>query len=406
MRAWNYARRLGSLVVGTAWLAWLAIGGQVMAAPPPQMAAPACFPETGYCTGGRLYEVWQLGGGLLVFGFPITALQEELIEGRPVQVQWFERARIELHPENLYPYDVLVGRVGADLMGKGAGARAVAATSMPGDCRLFPETGQQVCGEFLSTWLSAGLDLDGDLAVGDLESLALYGLPLTAPRTERLADGKPYVVQWFERARFELHAQPDGTRLVLRGLLGRELAPLAVDPPGTPWVDPYAPPPAPYVPPPPAGLPPQAPARLVIDAIGLDAPTVPVGLNESDEFIVPDHEVGWYMGSASPGQGENIVFWGHILPFLAAPDLPAPFARLSELAPGATVLIVDAAGATHSYAVTQQIRVAPEQIEYVLTQGRELVTLVSCIGEGVYADGGVVDYSERLITIAEPVTAP
>ena len=33
---------------------------------------------------------------------------------RPFQVQWFERNRLELHPENARPYDVLLGRLGAD----------------------------------------------------------------------------------------------------------------------------------------------------------------------------------------------------------------------------------------------------------------------------------------------------
>ncbi len=404
----------GLLALGLALLACLALGGRGRAAPAAQLAAPLCFPETGYCTGGRIREVWERGGGLMAFGFPITSLQEELLDGRPVKVQWFERARLELHPDNPPPYDVLVGRLGADLLGQGATVRPLAFTNLPGDCRLFPETGQQVCGDFLWAWHSGGLDLDGDPAIGEGESLALYGLPLTPARTERLADGQPYVVQWFERARFELHPQPDGSRLVLRGLLGRELAPIAVDPPGTPWPDPYAPPayelPPAYVPPPAAppdagALAPQAPARLVIGAIGLDAPIVPVGLNELGDFIVPDHDVGWYTGSAAPGQGENIVLWGHVLPFLHAPHIPAPFARLKELAPGAQVTVIDAAGRAHAYVVTQQIRVTPEQVEYVFNQGRELLTMVSCIGEGIYANGGIVDYTERLITIAEPVVA-
>jgi hypothetical protein len=41
-------------------------------------------------------------------------------------------------------------------------------------------------------------------------------------------------------------------------------------------------------------------------------------------------------------------------------------------------------------------------VGYVLNQGHEVVTMVSCIGEGIVVGGGIVDYSERLITIAEP----
>lgn len=144
------------------------------------------------------------------------------------------------------------------------------------------------------------------------------------------------------------------------------------------------------------------PVRLVIPAIKLDRKLLSVGLNKQRIPIVPKHDIGWYNLSAAPGQGENIVLWGHVLPFLHAPHLPAPFARMKELAPGAAITLVDAAGRAHAYVVTQQIRAAPEDVGYVLNQGRELLTMVSCIGEGIYAGGAVVDYTERLITIAEP----
>jgi sortase (surface protein transpeptidase) len=402
MRALNTARRTGALAPLALLCAWLAAAGLGVAAPAPQLAAPVCFPETGYCTGGRIREVWESGGGLMVFGFPITSLQDELIEGRPIKVQWFERARVELHPDNPPPYDVQVGRVGAELLAA-APARGYARTAMPGECRFFPETGASVCGEFLDAWRLGGLVLDGDPALTDAESLALYGLPVGEPRTERLSDGRAYVVQWFERARFELHPELDGPTRVLRGLLGRERAPVAVDPPGTPWAEPAPPPPPVAVEPPPPALPAEAPARIQIAAIGLDAPTIPVGADEAGEFIVPDHEVGWYMNSAAPGQGENIVLWGHVLPFLYAPHLPAPFARLAELQPGAAITLYDNLGQPHEYVVTQQIRATPDQLGYVYEQGREVLTLISCIGEGVVAGGGIVDYTERLITVAEPV---
>ena len=59
-----------------------------------------CFPETGQCISGRIREYWEQNGGLPVFGFPTTDQHEEQIEGKPFQVQWFERNRLELHPEN------------------------------------------------------------------------------------------------------------------------------------------------------------------------------------------------------------------------------------------------------------------------------------------------------------------
>lgn len=366
-----------------------------------QQSQAACFAETGYCIEGRIREVWEQSGGLAALGLPITPLQEEQIENQIRQVQWFERARLELHPENAWPYDVLLGRVGIERLARNVlDPRANSVTQQPpGECRTF-ETGYTVCGDLLAAWLSHGRDLDSDGLNSELESLALVGLPISEPRIERLSDGQEHLVQWFERARLELHPQNSWPYNVLFGLIARELSPVAAAPPGqlVP-VDPAtvaSPPLAPGA----------APARLVIWQIGLDRPIVPVGVDESGNFIVPNQDVGWYLFSAAPSQGENIVLWGHVLPFLYAPDVPAPFARLKELAVGARVTLYDGNGQSFEYAVTQQILARPEEVQYVAPQGREMVTMISCTGENVVVDGQVVDMSHRLITIAEPVATP
>lgn len=98
-----------------------------------------CFPETGFCISGRIREFWEQNGGLPVFGFPITPQQEEMVEGKAVQVQWFERNRIELHPENRRPYDVLLGRLGADRLAQQGRDFFTFPTSQPSaDVAIFP----------------------------------------------------------------------------------------------------------------------------------------------------------------------------------------------------------------------------------------------------------------------------
>ena len=144
------------------------------------------------------------------------------------------------------------------------------------------------------------------------------------------------------------------------------------------------------------------PTRIVIQDIQLDYKPVSVGLDRQRMPVVPDHDVGWYNLSAGPGQGDNIVLWGHVLRFRNAPKIPAPFARLKELKPGASVVLYDRAGAKHDYKITKQVWVTPDQVEFILPQGKEMVTMVSCIGDKVIQDGEVVDESHRLITIAEP----
>jgi Alginate lyase len=179
-----------------------------------------CFPETSFCIGGRIRQYWEQNGGLPVFGFPISPLQEQSIEGRPFQTQWFERNRLELHPENPRPYDVLLGRLGVDRLAQQGRDWAGFAKSAPQpNCRFFAETGQNVCGAILSSWRASGLEFDGRRGASEAENLALFGLPVSPPQTERI-EGQEYIVQWFERARFELHPENQPPYNVLLGRLG------------------------------------------------------------------------------------------------------------------------------------------------------------------------------------------
>lgn len=144
------------------------------------------------------------------------------------------------------------------------------------------------------------------------------------------------------------------------------------------------------------------PARIIIPAINLDLKTKAVGLDARRVPIVPKHEPGWFTNSAVPGQGTNIVIWGHVLRWQDAPTVPAPFARIEELKPGATVEVVTADGKAWSYRVTQQLRVRPEDVHFISPTLTERLTLVSCIGDKVIRDGTLTK-AFRLVTVAEPL---
>lgn len=146
---------------------------------------------------------------------------------------------------------------------------------------------------------------------------------------------------------------------------------------------------------------PDDPVRIEIAAIELDRPLFGVGLDQNYIPIVPKHDVGWYWYSAQPGQNDNVVLWGHVLRFTDAPDIPAPFARLHELSPGATITLYNANNEVFTYEVTEQVWATPEEVDYILPKGSEQLTLVSCIGDKVIVDG-TTRMSHRLITIAEP----
>lgn len=75
------------------------------------------FPETGHSLCGTFLNYWERNGGLQRFGYPITQPFTEELPTWSGTVQYFERRRMELHPENAgTQYEVLLGLLGHDLM--------------------------------------------------------------------------------------------------------------------------------------------------------------------------------------------------------------------------------------------------------------------------------------------------
>ena len=182
-------------------------------------AHPArCFPETGYCVQGRLLQYWEGHGldlgdpgisfreSLALFGYPISEeFSQPLEDGQLYTVQYFERARMEYHPEHWLPYDVLLGHFGRRFHPVDPPVQPA-----PG-ARSFPETGHTIVGRFLAFWEGNG-------------GLAQFGYPLSEAFEERLEDGQTRTVQYFERARFEYHPEHAGTPYeVLLGHFGRRV---------------------------------------------------------------------------------------------------------------------------------------------------------------------------------------
>lgn len=206
-------------------LAIVLIGSSFLSRAVSVHAAEQCFVETGYCIDGRIAEFWNKQGGLSVFGFPIGAAETITVDGKQITQQNFERQRIEYHPSNAKPYDILLGRLGADVLaGQGRDWYAFAKSGNQSGCMYFAQTDQSVCGLILERWKATGVELDGRRGLTDAERLALHGLPLSGLVTETLSDGRQYQVQWFERTRIELHPQNQPPYNVQQGLLGRELS--------------------------------------------------------------------------------------------------------------------------------------------------------------------------------------
>jgi Tol biopolymer transport system component len=204
--------------------------------PAQAQAEQQCFSEVPYCIEGQLLQFWRANGALPVFGLPISEQRAEEVEGQTRTVQWFERNRLELAPDG----NVQLGRLGvAVLEAQGRNWFTFEQDGAPQEgCQYFPETGQNVCGPILERWQSEGLEQDGIPGSSFAESLALFGLPISQLQVETLSDGQEYQVQWFERARFEVHPENPPESRVLLGLLGRELLDVGFIAPGSPPAEP------------------------------------------------------------------------------------------------------------------------------------------------------------------------
>lgn len=212
--------------VGTRiWLVLVIILCVCMPATTQAQTYQRCFDETDFCISGRFREFWEQNGGLPIFGLPITPQQRMRVDHRTIQTQWFERARLELHLAQQHPFDVQLGRLGADRLQQ---EQINWNTFFPPEpisrdngrrCMLFAETNHSVYQPFLGFFLTHGLQLDRRPDFTLEENLALFGLPLSAAVTMTGADGRISIVQWFERARLELHQHQE----ILIGRLGHEV---------------------------------------------------------------------------------------------------------------------------------------------------------------------------------------
>lgn len=181
------------------------------------------FPETQHTLRGTFKAFWEQNGGLPVFGFPISEEVQETSPEGTFTVQYFERNRLELHPDKQPPYNVLLGRLSdVQLQRQGRDWFTFPKGQQTGGCQFFAETGHSVCEPFLSYWKNNGLR-DAKLTP-EGRSLALFGLPLSEAVPEVNSSGENVVTQWFERARFEFHPDEPQQYQVLLGLLGNETA--------------------------------------------------------------------------------------------------------------------------------------------------------------------------------------
>jgi VanW like protein len=204
-------RRLFLLAASALVLAALWPVAPVAAAPAPAPSPAngfAYFPETGHNVGLAIKRFYDSHGGLDIFGLPLT----ELFNEDGMQVQYFERARFELHPELPPEFFVSLTLLGQHFTeGRNEPAFQWLSANPGGDRTFFPESGHTLGGAFRGFWQGRG-------------GLPAFGYPISEETGEiNQQDGQFYTVQYFQRARFEYHPENVGTPYEVQlGQLGRQ----------------------------------------------------------------------------------------------------------------------------------------------------------------------------------------
>lgn len=123
------------------------------------------FPETGHNLEGPFLEFWRANGGRFIFGDPITEMTNT---GMPMQ--YFQKARLELHPDN----QVKLGLLGSELFEDKGFTPILELPNTPKFSRFYNKRG--------------GPDI--------------FGYPISP-----LLDEEGRLAQYFQRAKFEYHPE-------------------------------------------------------------------------------------------------------------------------------------------------------------------------------------------------------
>ncbi len=150
------------------------------------------------------------------------------------------------------------------------------------------------------------------------------------------------------------------------------------------------------------------PSLLRIPAIGVDAATVPVGLEPDGAMEIPVDvsTIGWYEPGegvgVAPGQVGTAVLAGHVD---SRTQGAGAFYYLRDLAVGDEVVVEHADGTSSTWEVTEIIQYPKDELpidEVFVWDGPPRLALITCGGE---FDWTVRSYTDNIVVHAEPVPA-
>jgi len=165
-----------------------------VAADPAQTTA-RYFASTKFYVVDEFKQYWEKHDGSKLFGDPISS---QFIDEHGTTVQYFQRARFELGPNN----SVSLGLLGDEALGS-----TQEKVPKPDDFNglYFKSTGHTIAGKFKDFWQQNG-------------GVEIFGYPIS-----EVVDQNGTKVQYFERARFELAVGPNNTTMVELTPLGQQI---------------------------------------------------------------------------------------------------------------------------------------------------------------------------------------
>jgi hypothetical protein len=143
------------------------------------------------------------------------------------------------------------------------------------------------------------------------------------------------------------------------------------------------------------------PVGLTIDAIGVRAPIVPVGVEAGSRHVqVPSdvHVVGWYRFGPPPGAGGSAVLLGHVDSWTQGPGV---FFRLRDLQPEDVIRVTFANGSETPFRVVARRSYPKSGLPSKLfgREGQSILALVTCGGS---FDQATRRYSDNVVVFAVP----
>lgn len=143
------------------------------------------------------------------------------------------------------------------------------------------------------------------------------------------------------------------------------------------------------------------PVGLTINAIGVRAPIVPVGVQAGSRRVqVPSdvHVVGWYRFGPPPGGGGSAVLLGHVDSWTQGPGV---FFRLRELEPADVIRVTFANGSESPFRVVARRSYPKSSLPGKLfeREGPSILALVTCGGS---FDRATRSYSDNVVVFAVP----